>query len=65
AASVERSGTDLSLIAYGAMMRESRRAADELESQGVSVELIDVRTLSPFDAETVVGSVAETGRAVV
>ncbi len=64
-AAVERSGTDLSIISYGAMMRESRRAADELEAEGVSVELIDVRSLSPFDAETVVGSVAETGRAVV
>ena len=64
-ASVERSGTDLTIVAYGAMMRESRRAADELEGEGVSVELIDVRSLTPFDADTVVGSVAATGRAVV
>lgn len=64
-ASVERRGTDVSLIAYGAMLRETRRAADALEAEGVSVEVVDVRSLSPFDADTVVGSVAATGRAVV
>ena len=64
-ASIERRGTDVSLIAYGAMLRETRRAADALEAEGVSVEVVDVRSLSPFDADTVVGSVADTGRAVV
>ncbi len=64
-ASIERRGTDVSLISYGAMLRETRRAADALEAEGVSVEVVDVRSLSPFDAETVVGSAAATGRAVV
>ena len=63
-ASIERRGTDVSLISYGAMLRETRRAADALEAEGVSVEVVDVRSLSPFDAETVVGSAAghRTGR---
>ena len=64
-ANIERGGTDVSLIAYGAMLREARRAADVLEDDGVSAEVVDVRSLSPFDAETVVGSAAATGRAVV
>ena len=64
-ASIERAGTDVSLIAYGAMLRETREAADVLEADGVSAEVVDVRSLSPFDAETVVGSAAATGRAVV
>ena len=64
-AHIERSGSDVSLIAYGAMLRETRRAADVLDAEGVSAEIVDVRTLSPFDAETVIGSAAATGRAVV
>jgi pyruvate dehydrogenase E1 component beta subunit len=64
-AHVERPGEDVTLIAYGAMLRETRAAADALDDEGVSAEVVDVRSLSPFDAETVVGSVAATGRAVV
>ena len=64
-AHIERPGSDVSLIAYGAMLRETRRAADALDAEGVSAEIVDVRSLSPFDAETVVGSAAATGRAVV
>jgi pyruvate dehydrogenase E1 component beta subunit len=64
-AHIERAGTDVSLIAYGAMLREARRAADALDAEGISAEIVDVRSLSPFDAETVVGSAAATGRAVV
>jgi pyruvate dehydrogenase E1 component beta subunit len=62
---VEREGGDVTLVGYGAMMREVRRAADALESEGVGVDLIDVRTLVPFDADTVIESVRKTGRAVV
>ena len=64
-ANVEQEGSDVTLIAYGAMLREARRAAGTLESEGISTEVVDVRTLTPFDADTVVGSVAGTGRAVV
>ena len=58
-------GSDVTIVSYGAMLRDCRRAADALESAGVSVELIDLRTLSPLDADTVVASVTKTGRCVV
>lgn len=64
-ASVERTGTDLTLLAWGAMMRETRAAADRLGQAGVSVEVVDLRSLVPLDIETIVGSVSKTGRAVV
>jgi len=64
-AAVERSGNDITLLSWGAMMKEARDAAERLAAAGVSVELIDVRTLVPFDTETVTASVAKTGRAVV
>ncbi|HIE21427.1 MAG TPA: alpha-ketoacid dehydrogenase subunit beta, partial [Acidimicrobiia bacterium] len=62
---VEREGTDITLIAWGAMMRETRQAADRLASEGVSVEVVDVRTLAPLDREGIAASVSKTGRAVV
>jgi pyruvate dehydrogenase E1 component beta subunit len=64
-AAVLREGTDITLISWGAMMRETNAAADELEGVGTSVEVIDLRSLVPFDAATVVASVRKTGRAVV
>ena len=64
-ASIEQEGDDVTIIGYGAMMREARSAAAELSGLGASVELIDVRSLVPFDAETVVASVEKTTRAVV
>jgi pyruvate/2-oxoglutarate/acetoin dehydrogenase E1 component len=62
---VEREGEDITLISWGAMMKETRAAATELESSGVSVEVLDVRTLSPLDRDGIVASVHKTGRAVV
>ena len=62
---VERKGTDVSLIAYGAMMRETREAATRLAADSISAEVIDLRTLVPLDVETVISSVEKTGRAVV
>jgi pyruvate/2-oxoglutarate/acetoin dehydrogenase E1 component len=64
-AAIETEGADLTLIAWGAMMREARTAAEELTQQGISVELVDVRSFVPLDADTIAGSVAKTGRAVV
>ena len=65
-ASVERPGTDLTLIAYGAMMRPCREAVDDLvEIHGVDVELIDLLSISPMDTEAIVTSVAKTGRCVI
>ncbi len=64
-AAIEREGTDVTMIAYGAMMREVRAAADELAAEGISAEVVDLRTLDPIDGEAIVDSVRATGRAVV
>ena len=64
-ADVKREGTDLSIITYGAMVHESLKAAEELEKEGFSAEVIDLRTVSPIDIETIIASVEKTGRAIV
>jgi pyruvate/2-oxoglutarate/acetoin dehydrogenase E1 component len=64
-ARVEREGADVTLISWGAMMLETRKAADRLADDGVSAEVIDVRSLVPFDAEAITASVSKTGRAVI
>ena len=66
AASVARTGTDVTLVTYSVMAVHGERAVDILaEEHGVSAELVDLRSLWPLDFETVAGSVAKTGRAVV
>jgi pyruvate dehydrogenase E1 component beta subunit len=65
-ARVVRPGTDVTLIAYGAMMRPVLDAADDLvEQHDLDPELIDLLSISPMDTETIVDSVARTGRCVV
>ncbi|WP_053366044.1 alpha-ketoacid dehydrogenase subunit beta [Bacillus sp. FJAT-27245] len=64
-ADIKREGKDLSIITYGAMVHESLKAAEELEKEGHSVEVIDLRTLMPLDIEAIVASVEKTGRAIV
>ena len=64
-ARVVREGTDLSLVTYGNLVHTAATAADTLAGEGVSVELIDLRTLRPWDEETVLASVEKTGRLVV
>ncbi|SFA76472.1 MULTISPECIES: alpha-ketoacid dehydrogenase subunit beta [unclassified Bacillus (in: firmicutes)] len=64
-ADVKREGTDLSIITYGAMVQESLKAAEELEKEGHSVEVVDLRTVSPLDIDTIIASVEKTGRAIV
>lgn len=64
-ADVKREGTDITLIAYGAMVQESLKAADELEKEGISAEVIDLRTIVPLDIETIIASVEKTNRAIV
>jgi pyruvate/2-oxoglutarate/acetoin dehydrogenase E1 component len=59
---VSRDGSDLTLVAYGAMVQVAERAADQLDA---SIEVIDVRTLKPLDEETLLASVAKTGRVVI
>ncbi|MDO8521415.1 MAG: alpha-ketoacid dehydrogenase subunit beta [bacterium] len=62
---IEREGSHVTLIAWGAMMREARAATVLLEKEGVSVELIDVATITPLDFDTIRTSVEKTGRAVI
>lgn len=62
---VERKGDDITLVSWGAMVKETRAAATRLEEAGVSVEVLDLRTLSPIDHEGLVASAARTGRVVV
>jgi pyruvate dehydrogenase E1 component beta subunit len=62
---VVREGTDLTIVAWGAMVREAVAAADELGAQGISAEVIDLRTLAPMDSDTIVNSVKKTGRLVI
>ena len=64
-ANVVREGEDVTIIAYGAMVREALKVVDKLATENISVELIDLRTVAPFDEETILTSVKKTGRAVV
>lgn len=64
-ADIKREGKDISIITYGAMVHESLKAAEELEKEGFSAEVIDLRTVSPIDIETIIASVEKTGRAIV
>jgi acetoin:2,6-dichlorophenolindophenol oxidoreductase subunit beta len=64
-ARVARVGTDATLIAYSAMVRNALEAADELARSGLSVEVIDLRTLLPLDMATIAASVSKTHRVVI
>jgi len=63
-ANVAREGSDVTVVAYGYMVREALKAAEQLEKDGTSVEVIDLRTVSPVDYETIEASVEKTGRMV-
>jgi len=60
-----REGEDLTIIAWGAMIPVAQAAAEEAEKKGIFPEIIDLRTLSPMDTGTIIGSVKRTGRALV
>lgn len=64
-ARVVREGKDVSVIAYSSAVHFALSAADILEKEGVSVEVVDIRTLVPFDEETVLQSVRKTGRVLI
>jgi pyruvate dehydrogenase E1 component beta subunit len=64
-AAVVRPGRDVTLVAYGRTVRDALAAAEQLAAEGIEVEVVDLRSLVPFDAETVLASAARTRRVVV
>ena len=64
-ADVKRSGSDVTIVATGWMVKKSLAAAEQLASEGISVEVIDPRTLAPLDVDTIIESVRKTGRLVL
>lgn len=64
-ARVVKEGEDITVVTWGALVRETQKAIKDLEDKGVSVELIDLRTISPLDKETIIESVQKTGRFLV
>ncbi len=64
-ANVAREGTQASVVAIGSMVRKALDAADSLAKQGISIEVIDPRTLAPLDIDTILDSVHKTGRLLV
>jgi pyruvate dehydrogenase E1 component beta subunit len=64
-ASVKRDGTDATIVTYGLGVNDALAAAAALEGEGISIEVIDLRTLVPLDVDSIVSSVAKTRRAVV
>ncbi len=64
-AEVAREGTDVTLISWGAMMKDTLEAASKLAEKNIIAEVIDVRTIQPLDEETIITSVRKTGRAII
>ena len=60
-----REGADITLVSWGAMLRETLQAADELAEEDIAAEVIDVATLKPLDMDGILASVARTGRCVI
>ena len=64
-ADVKRSGTDVTVVTYGLMLHYCLEAADTLSQEGVSAEVVDLRTLKPLDRDAVLSSVKKTGKALI
>jgi pyruvate dehydrogenase E1 component beta subunit len=64
-ARIDREGSDLTIVSWSMMMHHAAKAADKLAAEGIGVELIDLRSVSPWDKEAVLKSVAKTGRLCV
>ncbi|MEN3043787.1 MAG: alpha-ketoacid dehydrogenase subunit beta [Candidatus Hydrothermales bacterium] len=64
-AKILKEGKDITLISYGYMIHECKKAIEELEKEGISCELVDLRTITPFDGETILNSVAKTGKVII
>jgi 2-oxoisovalerate dehydrogenase E1 component beta subunit len=64
-ARIAREGTDLTIVTYGAMVYTALEAAESLDADGVSIEVIDLRSLLPIDEETILESVRKTSKVIV
>ncbi|MGH7477281.1 MAG: alpha-ketoacid dehydrogenase subunit beta [Longimicrobiales bacterium] len=64
-ARIQRSGTDVTVVTYGAMVHETQRAADQLAEAGIELEILDLRTLLPLDEDAIIASVKRTNRLLV
>ncbi len=64
-AAIKRPGSDITIITYGAMVQKSMEAAKKMEEKGVSVEVIDLRTLNPLDSDSIYESVRKTGKVLI
>lgn len=64
-ARIARSGTDVTLVAWSGMVAQAERAAEALAAEGIQAEVIDLRTLAPLDADTVIASVRKTSRVLL
>lgn len=64
-AAVVREGSDVTIVTYGRTVLDAIEVAGQLAEEGISAEVIDLRTIAPYDEETVTASVRKTGRAVV
>src|SRR5205823_598292 len=64
-AAIVRDGRDVTVVALALMVHHSRKVCDQLEKEGISVELIDPRTVAPLDIDTIAKSVAKTGRLLI
>jgi len=64
-ADIKKSGNDVTIVAISRMVHEVLAAANELEKKGISVEVVDPRTINPLDKETIINSVKKTGRLIV
>ena len=63
-AKVEKNGSDLTIVAFSIMVGKALEAANELEKNGINVEVINLRTLRPLDLETIINSVKKTNRLI-
>jgi pyruvate dehydrogenase E1 component beta subunit len=64
-ADIKKNGTDVTIVSFGKIMKVALAAAKELESKGISAEVIDLRSVRPIDYDTVIGSVRNTNRLVI
>ncbi len=64
-ADIKRAGGDITLVCYGGMVPRCLEAAEKLAEEGIGVEVVDPRTLSPLDTETIIASVKKTGRVLI